>query len=241
MAKKKRMSSALKNALEDLLRERRLSAAGAAAARRGPPPASAVLRRRRLSTGCSRAACRAARCPRSTVPASSGRTGLALALAARPTGAGALVAWVDPGGSFRSRRRRPSRGWTCRGCCGCAAAGGSALPRALAAVGTCSDRASSRRSCSTSPACRPTSCAALPGTTWIRLQRTIEDSPTALLLIAARARRLRSGRRLAGARSRRARNGRARRDRAALLGGLAGDARAGRHAPRGAAFRLHAV
>src|SRR5687767_7324895 len=95
MAKGKRMPFALKAALEDLLKERRLSADGPPLRgedRRGTPLATGVAGLDALLFGGL---------PRGQVseihgPASSGRTGIALAVAARATRAGALAAWVDP-------------------------------------------------------------------------------------------------------------------------------------------------
>jgi hypothetical protein len=84
-----------KRALEDLLRARRLSADA-------PPLRSEDRTRRPLATGIAALdALLAGGFPRGELseihgPASSGRTGVLLALLARTTGAGALAALVDP-------------------------------------------------------------------------------------------------------------------------------------------------
>jgi recA bacterial DNA recombination protein len=180
------MSSALKNALEDLLRSRQLQADEPLLRgedRRGRALATGIAPLDDLLRGGF---------PRGQVSevhgaASSGRTALVLALAARLTRDGSLVAWVDPGdrldpssaagagidlarllwlrGESRSRDTR-------------------ALSPALSAVGTLLGsglfEAVVLDLAGTSAAARQR----LPGTTWIRLQRLIEDQPTALVLIA---------------------------------------------------------
>src|SRR5712691_8411828 len=90
------MPSALKNALEDLLRARRLQADE-------PPLRGEDRRGRALATGIGPLDdLLYGGFPRGQVSevhgtASSGRTALVLALVARLTRAGSLVAWVDPG------------------------------------------------------------------------------------------------------------------------------------------------
>jgi len=182
------MSSAatIKSALEELLKARRLSADA-------PPLRGEDRRGRPLPTGVATIdAMLLGGFPRGQLsevhgPASSGRTGLVLALLARSTGGGALAAFVDP-----DDRLDPSSA---------AAAGvdlarllwlrGQGIPgqkglaEAVAAVGTLAGSGlfetvvldlagvaeAERR---------------LPGATWIRLQRTVEDAPTALVLLADR-------------------------------------------------------
>src|SRR5262245_10734458 len=86
---------ALKSALEDLLRTRRLAA-------EAPPLRGEDRRLRPLGTGVAPIdALLAGGFPRGALsevhgPASSGRTGLVLALLARSTRGGALAALVDP-------------------------------------------------------------------------------------------------------------------------------------------------
>ena len=239
MAKKKRMSSALKSSLEDLLRERRLAS-------QAPPLRGEDRRLRPLSFGAAALdGLLAGGLPRGALselhgPASSGRTGLAVALAARATRAGALVAWVDPGGPLRPVVRGRVGPGPRAAACGCAAAGGSAFRARWRRSASCWARDSSRRWCSTSPACRRTSCTGCPGRAGSVSRRTIEDSPTALLLVAAAHVACGPGGVSLALQPARAEwSGEPGPGR--LLGALTGDARAGRHAPRGAAFRLDAV
>src|SRR5262245_20701778 len=88
------MSALRKAALEDLLRVRRLQA--------DAPPLRGEARRAPLPTGIAPLdAMLAGGLPRGQLseihgPASSGRTGLALAAAAHATRSGTLAAWVDP-------------------------------------------------------------------------------------------------------------------------------------------------
>jgi len=183
------MSSATKSALEDLLRARRLQADA-------PPLRGEDRRRRPLPTGVATVdGLLGGGFPRGQLsevhgPVSSGRTGLVFALLAHSTGRGALAAFVDPADRFdpasaaaggadltrllwlRGPRGEGDEPW------------GKRLPEAVAATGTLAgsglfevvvldlagvDEAERRR---------------LPGTTWLRLQRTVEDTPTALVLIA---------------------------------------------------------
>ena len=89
------MATALRLALEDLLRSRRLQA-------EGPPLRGEDRRLTPLATGAPELdRLLAGGFPRGQVsevhgPASSGRTGLVLAAVARATQRSALVAWVDP-------------------------------------------------------------------------------------------------------------------------------------------------
>jgi len=178
------MGSATKSALESLLRERRL--ADDAPSLRGED-----RRRRPLPTGIAPIdALLGGGFPRGQLsevfgPSSSGRTGLVLALLARSTQGGALAAFVDPadrldpasaaaaGVDLRHllwlRGPRPAKG----------------LAEAVSAVGTLAisglfevvvldlagvpEGVERRR---------------LPGATWIRLQRMVEDASTALVLLA---------------------------------------------------------
>jgi hypothetical protein len=118
-------------------------------------------------------------------PPSSGRTALAFSLVARSTGAGALVAWVDA-----ADRLDPAS----------AAAGGIDLQRLLWLRGSRSGRG----------VADPVAAAGtllgsglfeavvldlvgissgdlrrLPDSTWVRLQRTVRETPTAFVLLAA--------------------------------------------------------
>lgn len=191
IAKKKRMSptTARKSALEDLLKARRLAADG-------PPLRGEDQRRRPLPTGVPTVdALLYGGIPRGQLsevhgPVSSGRTGLVLALLARSTGGGALAALVDP-----ADRLDPSS----------AAAAGVDLPRllwlrgprgagegsppsglteAVAAVGTLAGSGLFEVVVLDLAGVPEAERRHLPGATWIRLQRTVEDAPTALVLLA---------------------------------------------------------
>jgi hypothetical protein len=173
------MASAQKHALEDLLRTHRLQPAL-------PPLHGEDRRLRALTTGSSEvnelAGGGFARGEISQLhgPRSSGRTALALSSAASVTREGALVAWVDPADQLDPAS---------------AAAAGVELARLLWIRGAPSlRRAASATSTllgsglfdlvvldllgTTEPERR-----ALPGTTWIRMHRMIEGTPTALLLL----------------------------------------------------------
>jgi hypothetical protein len=180
------MPSALKIALEDLLKTRRLTA-------EGPPLRGEDRRGTALATGVPGLdELLFGGLPRGQIseihgPASSGRTGIALAVAARATRAGALAAWVDPHDRLDPRSAADAgidlaRLLWLRG----APSGSASRPllAAVSAVGTLLgsglfelvvvdlggiDRGGLQR---------------LPGATWIRLQRMIESQPGALLLVA---------------------------------------------------------
>jgi hypothetical protein len=179
------MPSALKNALEDLLRSRRLQADEPLL--RGEDP-----RGRALSTGIAglddllRGGFPRGQVSEVHGASSSGRTALVIALVARLTRAGSLVAWVDPGD-----RLDPAS----------AAAAGAHLPRlfwlrgegrgrdtrallpAISAVGTLLGSGLFEAVVLDLAGIAVAARQRLPGTTWIRLQRLIEDQPTALVLI----------------------------------------------------------
>jgi hypothetical protein len=234
------MPVATKVALEDLLRARRLQVAA--------PPLRGVTRSRLLPTGIAPLdALLAGGFPRGQVseiygPASSGRTGIALALLAHATRHGALAAWVDPAdrldpGSADASGVDLARLLWLRG--DTRAAGGRALAVAVSAVGTLLSSglfeavvldlvgipASDRRR--------------LPGATWIRLQRSVEATTAALVLLgAAHVAHGPGGVTLALAAGRSSWSGP---DPGRLLRGLAVVADAGRHATRDVAFELHAV
>jgi len=184
MAKKKRMSSyALKNTLEDLLRARRLQ-------RDAPPLRGEDRRLLPLPTGIAAVdGVLHGGFPRGRLsevhgPASSGRTGLALGLLAQATRAGTLAAWVDPADALDPASVSaagvdlPRLLWL-RG-----DTRSHPLPAAVAAVGTLVgsglfdvvvlDLAGASRH----------DVGRLPGATWIRLQRMIEETPAALVLLA---------------------------------------------------------
>ena len=180
------MPSALKNALEDLLRARRLQADE-------PPLRGEDRRGRALATGIAPLDdLLYGGFPRGQVSEvhgapSSGRTGLVLALVARLTRAGSLIAWVDP-----ADRLDPAS----------AAAAGVALPRllwirgdgrardarellsAISAVGTLLGSGLFEAVILDLAGVPAAVRQRLPGATWIRLQRMVEDQPTALILVA---------------------------------------------------------
>jgi hypothetical protein len=239
MAKEKRMSSALKSSLEDLLRARRLQA-------QAPPLRGEDRRLRPLPFGAQALdALLAGGLPRGALselygPASSGRTGLAVALASRATQRGALVAWVDPADRFDPPSAAES-GMDLARCLWLRGGGAvSGLARTLAALGVVLGSGLFEAVVLDIAGVPPDELRRLPATSWIRLARTIEDSPTALLVVAAAHVACGPGGvSLELQPSRAAWTGEPGPGR--ILGGLAGDARAGRHAPRAAAFRLDAV
>lgn len=194
------MPSALKLALEDLLKAQRLTADGPPLRgedRRATPLATGVPGLDELLFGGL---------PRGQVseihgPASSGRTGIALAVAARATRAGALAAWVDPqdhldprsardagvalgrllwlrGGAGESRfshggtRTRPPDG------------GSRPLLAAVSAVGTLLGSGLFELVVVDLGGIGRSGLQRLPGATWIRLQRMVESQPGTLLLVA---------------------------------------------------------
>lgn len=116
---------------------------------------------------------------------SSGRTALALALTARVTGRGHLVAWVDPGdrldpASAAEAGADLARLLWLRGPAG----DPRALPAALSAVGTLVGSGLFEAIVLDVAGLPAASLHRLPLATWIRLQRTLEGQPTALVLLA---------------------------------------------------------
>jgi len=182
MAKKKRnMPSALKLALEDLLRARRLQA-------EGPPLRGEDRRLSPLATGLSVIdALLGGGFPRGQVsevhgPASSGGTGLALSLLARSTRRGALAAFVDPADRLDPASAAAvdlTRLLWLRG-----DRGPRALPDAVKALGTVLGSGLFEVVVFDLAGVPFQEVGRLPGATWIRLQRTIEETPTALVLLA---------------------------------------------------------
>ena len=238
MRKKSEITPALKNSLEELLRARRLQAEA--------PPLRGVDRRLSpLAFGVAALdGLIAGGLPRGALseihgPASSGRTGLALALCARSTGRGALVSWVDPADRFDPPSAAEAgmdlerllwlRGGRTMG-----------LARALSALGTVLGSGLFEAVVLDLASVAADELRRLPNTSWIRLQRTIEDSPTALLLLSgAHVACGPGGVSLALSPAQAEWSGAPGPGR--LLRGLAGEARAGRHVSRPAAFRLEAI
>jgi recA bacterial DNA recombination protein len=230
--------TAVKAALEDLLRNRRLHADG-------PPLRGEDVWARLLPTGIGEIdTLLGGGLPRGQVsevhgPASSGRTALAVSLVAQATRTGALAAWVDPADRWDPSAAAEAgvtlaRVLWLRG--GTPATGG--LGRVVSAAGTLLgsglfDVVVLDLVGQTTDARR------LPGATWIRLQRLIEQQPAALVLLgdahlahgpSGASVTLRAGLpRWSGARG----PGR-------LLRGVAVEARSGRHLARGARFELFA-
>jgi hypothetical protein len=232
------MAPALKDSLEELLRARRLQAAA-------PPLRGEDRRLQPLAFGVAPLdGLIAGGLPRGGLseihgPASSGRTGLALALCARSTGRGALVSWVDPADRFDPASAAEagmdlSRLLWLRG------GQGAGLQRALSALGTVLGSGLFEAVVLDLLGVAADELRRLPNTSWIRLQRMIEDSPTALLLLAgAHVARGPGGVSLALSPARAEWSGAPGPGR--LLRGLSGEARAGRHPTRPASFRLDAV
>jgi hypothetical protein len=233
--------SALKIALEDLLKARRLAADG-------PPLRGEDRRGTLLGTGVPGLDdLLHGGLPRGQVseihgPASSGRTGLALTMIARATRAGALAAWVDPGDRLDPQSAADAgvdlgRLLWLRGASG--ARETQPLLSSVSALGTLVGSGLFELVVADLGGVARTALQRLPGATWIRLQRLLESQPGAVLLIAdAHVAHGPSGVSLAlrgsGARwSGVPGPGR-------LLRGLAAEARAGRHSLRATAVELRA-
>src|SRR5262249_37563267 len=177
------MASALKHPLEELLRVRRLQAAD-------PPLRGQDRRLLPLPTGVAVVDdLLGGGLPRGQVsevhgPPSAGRTGLALSLAARVTRDGALAGWIDPrdrsdpataAGAgvdlarllwLRARASQPR-----------------ALPASVAATGTLAGSGLFDLVVLDLAGIPGLEIQRLPGATWIRLQRMIETTPVALVLV----------------------------------------------------------
>ncbi|MCG6923908.1 MAG: DNA recombination/repair protein RecA [Acidobacteria bacterium] len=186
-----RTGPATKAALETLLREKKLQA-------EAPPLRGEDRRHRRVPTGQAGVDhLLEGGFPRGHLsevhgPVSSGRTGLVLALIARTTRAGALAALVDPLDRFDPASA---------GAAGIALArmlwlrgprGGSEEPRpralaeATAAVATLAGSGLFEVVILDLAGVADRERARLPATTWVRLQRTVEETETVLLLVADR-------------------------------------------------------
>jgi len=175
--------------LEDLLRARRLR-------HDGPPLRGEDRRLRPLATGLPEVdTLLAGGFPRGQLsevhgPASSGRTGMLLALMGRVTTGGGLVALVDPldrldaasaaaAGAFLERLLwlRGPRGVVDE----------DATPKALAAATSAAATLAGSglfELVALDLAGSAGAARALPSATWLRLQRLVEETPTALLVIA---------------------------------------------------------
>jgi hypothetical protein len=178
------MASPLKIALEDLLRARRLQA-------EAPPLRGEDRRLRPLPTGVAAVdSLLHEGFPRGQIseihgPASSGRTGLALSLVARVTAGGALAAWIDPADRLDPTSASASgvdlaRFLWLRGERG----GVRVLADAVAAAAIVVGSGLFEIAVLDLAAASASDLRRLPSATWIRLQRMIEDTPSALLLLA---------------------------------------------------------
>ncbi|HET7293453.1 MAG TPA: hypothetical protein VFM88_13590 [Vicinamibacteria bacterium] len=173
-----------KAALEELLRQRRLAPEA--------PPLRGERRLRPLSTGHAELDARlGGGLPRGRLseafgPASSGRTGLALAVLARVTGTGGLAAWVDPcdrldPASAAAAGVHLDRLLWLRG----ATEAARAAPDATRAVAILLGSGLFDLVVLDLAAAASRELRLLPSTTWVRLQRNIESADAALLLLAA--------------------------------------------------------
>jgi hypothetical protein len=232
------MTAATKAALEDLLRARRLQ-------RDAPPLRGEDRRRRPLPSGIGTVdALLGGGFPRGELsevhgPASSGRTGLVSSLLARTTRGGSIAALVDPGDRFDPASAAaagvdlPRLLWL-RG-----APGASALPSAVSAVGTLAGSGLFEVVVLDLADATLHEIRRLPGPTWMRLQRVVEESPTALLLVApAHVAKSPGGASLALPASRPVWSGPPGPGR--LLAALETEVQSGIHAPRRAPFTLGA-
>jgi hypothetical protein len=180
--RKAKLGTPLKAALEDLLRARRLLESA-------PPLRGEDRRALPLATGVTAIdSLLRGGFPKGTVSQitgapGSGRTGLALALAARSTQHGALCAWLDPGDRLDPASAAAAgvvlerllwlRGEPHNGLVSAVSAAGTLLGSGLFEA-VILDLASQ-------PAHE---IQRLPGPTWLRLQRTIENAAVALVLVA---------------------------------------------------------
>ena len=176
---------ATKAALEELLRARRLQAEA--------PPLRGEVRRAPLPTGLAAidtalgGGLRRGQVSEIHGPASAGRTGLALTLAAGVTRRGALAAWVDPAdrldpASAAAAGIDLARLLWLRGLRG-RAAPPRPLADAVAATGTLVGSGLFDLVVLDFLGANERELQRLPLTTWTRLERGVEDTQTALLLL----------------------------------------------------------
>jgi hypothetical protein len=172
------MAPSLKAALEDLLRARRLQAES--------PPLRGERRLYPLGTGVATLdALLGGGFPRGQVsevygPSSSGRTGLLLSLVARVTRGGALGAWVDaadrldPASALSAGVDLGRLLWL---------RGGRAVSESLSGAATLLGSGLFELVVLDLAGAPEKDVGRLPGTTWLRLQRMIEASTTAFVLL----------------------------------------------------------
>jgi hypothetical protein len=174
---------ALKSVLEDLLRARKLQSEAPplrGERRLTPLPTGIGAIDTALSGGFPRG-----RLSEATGAASSGRTALALGLIARVTAGGALAACVDPGdhldpASASAAGADLSRLLWLRGDPRAA----RALEAAVSATGTLASAGLFDLVILDLASSTPSDVRRLPGATWLRLARTIEETTTALVILA---------------------------------------------------------
>ena len=183
-----REPAATKRELEALLRARRLQ-------RDAPPLRGEDCRLRPLATGLADidallgGGLRRGQLSEWHGPASSGRTGLLLALLAQVTRRGALAALVDPLDAFDPVSAAASGADLARllWLRGPRGAGEDAPPKAVSeatvAVATLAG-SGLFEVVDLDLVGAGTALRALPATTWLRLQRLVEETPTALLVVA---------------------------------------------------------
>ena len=235
------MPSALKAALEDLIKARRLRAGG-------PPLRGEDRRGTLLGTGVPGLdEMLYGGLPRGQIseihgPASSGRTGVAHAMVARSIRAGALAAWVDPQDRLDPRSASDA-GIALDHMLWLRGAASAREPRpllaAISAVGTLLGAGLFELVVVDLGGMARPALQRLPGATWIRLQRVIESQPGALLVVAdAHVAHGPAGVSLALRGAGALWSGDPGPGR--LLRGLAAEARAGRHAGSTAAVELRA-
>jgi RecA/RadA recombinase len=178
-------ASPVKSALEDLLRARRLQSEA--------PPLRGERRAAPLPTGIPRIdELTGGGFPRGQVSevhggASSGRTAVVQSAVAEALRRGALGAWVDPADRFDPASAAESgvdlaRLLWLRGRAGGGAR--AAVARAVSAAGTLLGSGLFELVVLDVAAVPAGELARLPHTTWLRLQRTVESMPSALVLVA---------------------------------------------------------
>jgi len=228
------MSALTRTHLEALLEQRRLPVLGPAPPRHAPLPTGIFPIDRALAGGI----------PSGQVseihgPASSGRTGLVQALVARTTREGSLATWLDPGDRLDPATVSAAGADLARLLWLRGGGGERTLERSLSALGVLLGSGIFHLVV-LDLAGLPAAALRVPGATWIRLGRMIEDTATALVLLAGshvacgpRGASLaldRAGPRWSGA------PGPAR-----LFQGFEAQGRVGRHVVEPAAFALQAI
>jgi hypothetical protein len=231
------MTSPLKQQLEGLLKQHRLQAEA--------PPLRGEPRWTPLASGIAPLdAVLGGGLPRGQLselhgPPSSGRTGLALSAVAQATAGGALAAWIDPDDRFDPTSAEAAGAELGRLLWLRGGEAGPGLKPALAATGTLAGSGLFELLVLDLAATPLDALRRLPGATWIRLQRAVAETHSALLLLGGAPLACGpGGARLALETSRPLWSGQPGPGR--LLRGLGARAVAGRHAPRPVSFELRA-